>query len=198
MPGVARVATNGRIAPTVGITLEPARQPHQFRDVADHVLVVAERPETLAGHLGAHGLVVAERDVAVLVGAGSRLADVVEQGGEPEPQRRLGLGGDRDRVGQHVLVAVDRVLLEPERGQFGHDLVGQRRVDEAPKPRSGVGHQQHAGQLRAGLDGGFGGGHGLETVALRAPGPAIEFRPSREFGAALLASGLRPCPRGRP
>ena len=43
------------------------------------------------------------------------------------------LGHDRDRVGEHVLVAVDRVLLDPHGRQLGQDDVGEAGVDEEPQ-----------------------------------------------------------------
>ena len=79
----------------------------------------------------------------LLVAAGLRLADVVEQRGEPSALELLGREAlatialdvldDRDRVGQDVLVAVDRILLEPHRRQLGQELVGQSRVDDEPQ-----------------------------------------------------------------
>ena len=48
-------------------------------------------------------------------GPGPRLADVVEERGEAEQPVRRGLVDHRQGVGEHVLVPVDRVLLEGER-----------------------------------------------------------------------------------
>ena len=48
--------------------------------------------------------------------------------------RRSDVLDDGDRVGEHVLVAVDRVLLEPQRRQLGQELLGEPGVDEEPQP----------------------------------------------------------------
>ena len=77
------------------------------------------------------------------VAPGPRLADVVEQRRQPRQAevvrgRPLGRRGDvlhdRDRVRQHVLVPVDRVVFEPHRRQLGKELVGEPGLDEEPQP----------------------------------------------------------------
>ena len=123
------VTAHGSVAPTVGVSLEPARQPHQLAHVVHHLLGVAQLGEPLAGHASSHRLVVVEGDRSPLIGAGAGLAHVVEQRGQPEGEVSSGLGHHRDGVGQHVFVAVDRILLQAERGQFGNDLVGEAGVN---------------------------------------------------------------------
>ena len=41
---------------------------------------------------------------------------------------------DGDRVAEHVLVAVDRVVLEAQRRQLGQEVLGEAGVDEEPQP----------------------------------------------------------------
>ena len=72
-----------------------------------------------------------------------RLADVVEQRREaraPEVERRASrvradVLDDGEGVGQHVLVAMDRVLLQPHRRQLGQELVGEAGVDAGTTAR---------------------------------------------------------------
>ena len=56
-----------------------------------------------------------------------RLADVVQQRREPHLQLGPRLRDDRDRVREHVLVPVDRILLEPHRVELGQELVARAR-----------------------------------------------------------------------
>ena len=102
---------------------------------------VAQRLHPLARHPRADDVVVVERRaLARLVATRARLADVVEQRGqagdaEVEGGRAVGDGrradvlDDGDRVAEHVLVAVDRVVLEAQRRQLGQELLGQPGVD---------------------------------------------------------------------
>ncbi len=41
-------------------------------------------------------------------------------------------------MGQHILVAVDRVLRHGESSQFGEELIDQPGLDEAPQGRAGI------------------------------------------------------------
>ena len=56
----------------------------------------------------------------------------MEERGQPQNQISSGLGHHRDRVSQHVFVAMDRILLQAERWQFGDDLVGEAGVNQMP------------------------------------------------------------------
>ncbi len=47
---------------------------------------------------------------------------------------------DGDGVGQHVLVAVDRVLFEAQGGQLREELAGEAGRGQEPQSRSGIGH----------------------------------------------------------
>ena len=64
-------------------------------------------------------------------------------------ERRPRLGHHRDRVGEHVLVAVDRVLLHPHGRQLGQDDVGDAGVDEEPEPRGRVVDDEQLAELVA-------------------------------------------------
>ena len=90
-----------------------------------------------------------EGDTVVAVTARARLADVVQERTEPYLQIRTRLGHDGDRVREHVLVSVDRVLLEPHRIQLGQELVGEAGVGDQPESRRRVVGQQQLRQLVA-------------------------------------------------
>ena len=86
-------------------------------------------------------MVVEGRPLARLVAAGARFADVVEQGGEAGDaevevaEQRADVLDDGDRMAEHVLVPVDRVVLEAQRRQLGEEVLGEAGVDEEPQPR---------------------------------------------------------------
>ena len=106
-------------------------------------LGIAQGAEPLLGHAGADDVVEVEAHALGPERAGLRLADVVEERGEAHRQLRARLGHHGDRVGQDVLVVVDRVLLEGQAGQFGEELVGQPRPHQEPQAgRRVVDHQQ--------------------------------------------------------
>ena len=90
----------------------------------------------------------AKGDLAVLVAAGAGLAYVVEQGSQANHQVVGRLGHDRDGVGEHVLVPVDRVLFHLQVGQFRHDLGHPAAVDRGPQPGRGVVASDQVAQLR--------------------------------------------------
>ena len=69
-------------------------------------------PAAIARHARAHHLVVMEGDATRRKPARARLADVVEQRGEPHLELGLGLLHHRDGVREHVLVTMDGILLE--------------------------------------------------------------------------------------
>ena len=76
-----------------------------------------------------------EMDPAGTDRPGPRLADVVEQGGEPENLVGTRLLDHGDGVGEDVLVPLDRVLLERKRRQLREELRRQPRIDEKPQSR---------------------------------------------------------------
>ena len=103
---------------------------------------------------------VVERDAAaVLEPAGGRLADVVQQGGQPQHEvgtgdRSVRSGLERDRLLQHgervlvdVLVPVVLVDREPQRRDLGQHLVGQPGVDQQLQARPRVRPEQQLHQL---------------------------------------------------
>ena len=143
----------------------------------DVVVGVLQGPHAVAGHAGADHLVVVEAHAGVADRAGLGLADVVQQRGEAHDALGPGLGHDRDGVGQHVLVAVDRVLLEAHGRQLGQELVDQPGVDQEPQARRRVlDHEQLVELVADPL-----GRHDLEPVAQlarpRRPAPASGSRP---------------------
>ena len=94
-----------------------------------------QRPHPVAGHAGPDHLVVVERHLpAGPERPGLGLAHVVEQRRQAQDALGLALLDHRDGVGQHVLVAVDRVLLERQGRQLGQELLGQAGVDQEPQP----------------------------------------------------------------
>ena len=108
------------------------------------------------GQLGADHLVVVEGDPPVgLEAAGPRLADVVQQRGEPQHQvGPVGLQVDGllqhgQRVLVDVLVPVVLVALQPQRRQLGQHPVGQTGVDQQPQSLARVVGQQQLVQLVA-------------------------------------------------
>ena len=121
--GVADVPTNRRVAPTHLVGVEPQVQEHQLRPRGDVRSRVAQCFHPLPGHPCAdHVVMVERRALAGLIAAGAGLADVVEQRRQSgdavvELGRVLGrtdVVDHRDRVAQHVLVPVDRIVLEPQ------------------------------------------------------------------------------------
>ena len=99
--GVAHVAAHGRVAPSHLVGVEAQVQGHQLGDRGDVGRRVAQRLHPLARDARPDRIVVVERGaLARLVAAGPRLADVVEQRGEPgdaEVERRVGRAGARSR-----------------------------------------------------------------------------------------------------
>ncbi len=91
---------------------------HQLLNVLHEVLRIAKRSKAVPGHPGTHHLVVMEADAALPEFPGVRLADVVEQGGQAQPEAGRRLLCDCHRVSKHVLVTVDRVLSHGQYPQF--------------------------------------------------------------------------------
>ena len=132
-------------------------QLHQPGYVPDHVVREAQRGQPALGHLGADHLVQVEGDPAVRQqGPGLRLADVVQQRGQPddqvtvEPVPRL----QRDRLPQHgeavlvdILVPVMLVSLHPEPGHLGQHLVGHPGLHQDVDAERRIGRQHQLGQL---------------------------------------------------
>ena len=59
------------------------------------------------------------------------------------------LRDDRDRVREHVLVLMDRVLLELHGVELGEELVGQAGAAEEPQPGRRVGQHEQLRELVA-------------------------------------------------
>ena len=84
LAGVAHVAAHGRVAPAHLVGVEAQVQEHQLGHRGDVRRRVAQRLHAPAGHARPDHVVVVERGaLARLVAPRARLADVVEQRGEP-------------------------------------------------------------------------------------------------------------------
>ena len=109
----------------------------EAHDVVELVVRVAQRDHPLAGHARPDHLVVVEHHLALgAERARLGLAHVVEERGQPEDLVGGRVLDDGDRVRQHVLVAMDRVLLQRQSRQLGQELVGQSGLDQEPQPRT--------------------------------------------------------------
>ena len=131
--GVAHVAAHRLVGPPQPVGVEAQvqlDQPHHGVDVGGRV---AQRLHARPRHARADHLVVVEAHAAVGDGARARLADVVEERGQAEQPVLRGLVDDGQGVGQHVLVPVDRVLLERQARQLGQELVGQAGAHDEPQ-----------------------------------------------------------------
>ena len=120
---------------------------HEPGDILDLLAGEAKSLHARTGHPGPDDLVVVERDAARRELPGGRLADVVEQRGEPEVEGRRDLLDNGDRVSQHVLVVMQRVLLEGQRRQFRQEMVGQSGLDQFPQRPGNVGPHHQLGEL---------------------------------------------------
>jgi hypothetical protein len=137
--------------------MEPQVQLDQLGHVLDHVVREAQRGQPALGHLRADHLVQMEGDPPVWQqGLGLRLADVVQQRGQPDrkvavkPVPRF----QRDRLPQHgeavlvdVLVPVVLVGLHPEPGYLGQHLVGHPGLHQDVDAEGRIGGQHQLGQL---------------------------------------------------
>ena len=94
-------------------------------------------------------LVVVEAHTAVGERAGLGLADVVEQRGQAHHQLGPRVAHHGDRVREHVLVGVDRILLEAHAVELGQELVAELGLGEEPQARAGVVDQQELRELVA-------------------------------------------------
>ena len=124
-------------------------QLYQPRDVVDELSRIAELLHALSRHLRPDDVVVVEVDPAWADRTGGGLADVVEERREAQGPVRAGLLDYGDGVGKDVLVALDRVLLEGERGKLGNELLGEPRVDEEPEALGGHREDEQLVQLVA-------------------------------------------------
>ena len=117
------------------------------RHGVDVVVGEPQRLHPLLGHLRADDIVVVEGHRAVLVEpARARLADVVQQRGQPGDQVRTALGEPRPRarwparrtvkrVLVDVLVAMMLVALQPQRGQLRQHQLGDPGLHEQRQTR---------------------------------------------------------------
>ena len=161
VPGVADVAPDRGVGPlAVGVAVEPQMQLDQLAHRGDHVGAEPQRGQPLAGQLGADHVVVVERHLAArLEPPGGRLADVVQQGGQPDhqvgPLRQPvlqvdGLLEHGEAVGVHVLVPMVLVGLQLQRRQLRQHLVGQPGTNQQVQPGRGAGRSAAAGSARRG------------------------------------------------
>jgi len=140
-PGVADITPHRRVGPAaLVVPVEPQVEGDQRGHVVHHAGGEAQLAEPGPGHRGAHHLVMVERHPPVRQqAAGLRLADVVQQRGQPEPQVGFqpvsGLQGDGllqhgQRVLVDVLVPEMLIGLEPEPGNLGQYLIGHPGVHQ--------------------------------------------------------------------
>ena len=147
--GIAHVATDRGVGPSHLVGVGTQMEEHQVPDIVDDLARVAQRPQPLPGHPRPDHLVVVEAHPAGAELPGGRLADVVEEGGEPEHQVGAGAHGHRDAVGQHVLVTLYRVLLHLQVDQLGEEVGGEPGADHPPQGRFRVGGGEQLGELVA-------------------------------------------------
>ena len=167
-------------------------QEHQLGHRGDVGRRVAQRLHPTPRHPRPDDVVVVERRaLARLETSCAGLADVVEQRGEAGDAEVVAAAGqlrrhvldDGDGVAEHVLVAMDRVVLEPQCRQLGQEVLGEPGVDEEPQPgRRCVDDDQlvqlvadplgrHDLESRSPVDdGGDELGHGRQAVAGDEPG----------------------------
>ena len=120
-------------------------QPAHLFDVVGRV---TQGAHAVARHPGAHELVMVEADrPSRPERAGLGLADVVEERGKANYPAGAGPLHDGDGVGEHVLVAVDRVLFESEGGQLREELLGEPGLHEEPEALRGVVHHEQLVEL---------------------------------------------------
>jgi hypothetical protein len=113
--------------------VEPQVHLHEPGHGLDVVVRVPQGPHPVARHPCSHDLVVMEGDAVRPDATGGRLADVMEQSSETQQSIGAGLVHHGDRVGEHVLVPVDRVLLEGQRRQLGQELAGEPGLAQEPE-----------------------------------------------------------------
>ena len=159
--GVSDVAPDGRVGPlAAAVPVEPQVQADQLGHVGGHVAGEPQLAQPLPGQLGADGVVVVERDPAAgQQRPGLRLADVVQQRGQPQPQvtlqavsplQRDGLVEHGERVPVDVLVPVVLVHLEPQPRHLGQHVVSDAGLDQqvdAGRRAARPGRQQQLGEL---------------------------------------------------
>jgi len=142
---VGDVPADGGVRPLArAVPVEPQVQPDQPRDVVRDIVGEPELAQPLARQLRPDDVVMVERDPAARKQRpGVRLADVVQQGGEPQPQVPLepvplfqldGLVEHGQRVPVDVLVPVVLVHLQPEPGDLGQDVLGHAGLDQQVDP----------------------------------------------------------------
>ena len=148
--GVAHVAAHRLVGPAHRVGVDAQVQVHELHDGVDDVVRVLQRPHPLLGHARADHLVVVEAHAAAGERAGLGLADVVEQRGQAHEQLGPRVAHHRDGVREHVLVRVDRVLLEPHLVELGQELVGEAGLGEEPQARARVVDEQRASTARRG------------------------------------------------
>jgi len=160
---VPYITPDSRIGPLAPpVTVEPQVQRDQLGHVRDHGGGEAQRGEPLPGHGRPDHFMVVEGDLATRQRAARLgLADIVQQGGEPDhqvlvqPVRRLERGGPRQdgqRVLVDVLVPEMLVPLQPELGHLRQDQVrdpGVHQQGYAAHRPVGPGGADELGQLGA-------------------------------------------------
>ena len=206
--GVADVAAHGAVRPAHPVGVEAQVQLDQRADRLDVLGGVAQGPHPVAGHPGADHLVVVEHHRPPRPErTGLGLAHVVEQRGQAHQAVGPGLFHHGDGVGQHVLVAVDGVLLQGQGRQLGEELLGQPGPHQEPQPLPGVGttmslssssrmrsSETMSRRARRRMTASTSSGSGTQPVAGDEPGGPQH--PQRVVGEGLLGRQRGPQPPG--
>ncbi len=128
--------------------MDPEVELNEANDIGDLVVGELERPHPGLGHLCPDEVVVTEAHRTVDVGTGLRLAHVVEERSETEDVVSVvGLVDDRQGVGEDVLVAMDRILLQLQTRQLWEEVLGEAGVDEESEPGCRGRHGEQFTQL---------------------------------------------------
>ena len=135
-PGVAHVAADGAVGPAVAVPVEPEVELDQLADILDHrvgvVQLAASAPRPSARRRPRDDGT-ARRPARSTASSACRCRAAAPA--RRSTRSRLAPLHDGVRVPQHVLVLVDRVLLELQRGQLREEQVGQARLDDQRQTR---------------------------------------------------------------
>lgn len=157
---IAHVPAHGRVRPCpLGVAEEAQVQLDEPRHHRHRVAIEAQVAKAGARKAGALHVVVVEGDPAArLEPARGGLADVVQQGGEPQRHIGLGIGMPRpfecDRLPQHrqrvlvdILVVVVLVDLEAQRRHLRQELREQTGLDQQTDAPHGIVRRQQPNEL---------------------------------------------------
>ena len=98
-------------------------KPHELLDVVDDFARIAQLLHSLSRHPRPDDVVVVEVHPTGTNRARQRLADVMEERRQAKSPVGSRLLDDGDRMGENVLVPLNRVLLEGESRELGKELL---------------------------------------------------------------------------